>query len=74
MDMIFTGNENEEDNDDENNENNEGKKCASTPFEILRSRMVNVMPNGQEGVIKRVIESGSGLVIPIGSRVRGHCL
>lgn len=72
MDMIFTGNENEEDNDDENNENNEGKKCASTPFEILRSRMVNVMPNGQEGVIKRVIESGSGLVIPIGSRVRVH--
>lgn len=72
MDMIFTGNENDENADDDDKENNDEKKNVSTPFEILRSRMTNILPNENEGVLKRVIENGSGLVIPNGSRVRIH--
>lgn len=70
MDMVNCG-----DGDDDPNDCNENKeKSANTPFEILRSKMSCITPEYENGVVKRILENGSGLVVPNGSRVRGESL
>lgn len=61
--------DNEIDTECENSEE-DGKRVGKTPFEILRSKMTSILPNDEEGVVKRVLSSGAGLIIPVGSRVR----
>lgn len=56
---------------DEGDEESE-EKSSKTPFEILKMKMVDISPNKDEGVLKRTIIPGSGLVIPDGSRVRSR--
>lgn len=46
--------------------------CTKTPFEVLRSKMVDISPLNDQGVMKRMLIPGSGLPIPPGSRVRVH--
>lgn len=52
------------------NENEEDSSDTKTPFEILRLKMSDISPDKDKKVLKRVIETGIGAVIPIGSRVR----
>jgi FKBP-type peptidyl-prolyl cis-trans isomerase len=61
---------NDDDNDDDNNDNdNEETKM---PFEILMEKMVDITPEKDGGVMKRILSPGVGLPIPNGSRVRIH--
>jgi hypothetical protein len=69
MDMVVGG-----DLDDNNNEENDENKPAKTPFEILKIKMYDISPNNDQGVHKRIITPGTGLVIPNGSRVRSKSL
>lgn len=69
MDMVDGG-----DLDDNNNEENDENKPAKTPFEILKVKMDDISPNNDQGVMKRTITPGTGLVIPNGSRVRSKGL
>jgi len=70
IDMI--SGDNELDDAETENGEDDGKRILKTPFEILRSKMTNVLPDGEEGVVKRILSSGAGLIIPNGSRVRIH--
>ena len=47
---------------------------SKTPFEILKTKMVDVTPEKNEGVLKRVLTPGFGLPIPLGSHVRSKFL
>ncbi|CAF0907657.1 unnamed protein product [Brachionus calyciflorus] len=53
---------------DEEDENG----ISKTPFEILRSKMEDISPFKNKMVMKRMLIPGSGLPIPLGSRVRVH--
>lgn len=60
----------EEENEDEASA--EAKRSADTPFEMLKKKMVDISPEAGTGMVfKRVLEPGCGLLIPVGSRVRG---
>ncbi len=67
MDMIGCDNEDE---DESNQENNTKSKSSLTPFETLRAKMTNISPSNDNGVMKRVLNNGTGIIIPNGSRVR----
>lgn len=54
---------------DPDNPDDESNK---TPFEILKSKMYDISPDKDQGVLKRIINPGCGIVIPNGSRVRIH--
>ena len=71
MDMVNCGGDNE-DGDGEEDVNNGGKQKQNfcTPFERLTEKMVCITPDDENGVVKRVLENGTGVVIPNGSRVR----
>jgi hypothetical protein len=60
--------------DSENEEDPEKKqkldKQSMTPFEVIRLKMVDISPEKDGGVMKRQLESGTGILIPNGSRVR----
>lgn len=62
--------------DSENEEDSEKKqkldKQSMTPFEVIRLKMVDISPEKDGGVMKRQLESGTGILIPNGSRVRIH--
>jgi FK506-binding protein 6 len=62
LDMIVGDSTNP---DDESNSN-------KTPFEILRTKMYDISPDKDQGVLKRIINPGCGIVIPNGSRARIH--
>lgn len=66
---MVTGYDNENECNDENEDSNTNVK---TPFEILKLKMFDITPDKDQGVLKRVLVPGSGLVIPNGSRVRVH--
>lgn len=66
--------DNELDDAETENGEDDGKRILKTPFEILRSKMTNVLPDGEEGVVKRILSSGAGLIIPNGSRVRSKMI
>ena len=74
---VLIGQEEEEEEEGEEPENDESensdkKTSAQTPFEILRSKMVDISPYKDGGVMKRVLIPGSGLVCPPFARVRVH--
>ena len=64
-DMLNCGEEEEEEGDEGQGDE---ARYLCTPFDRLREKMDSVIAEG--GVMKRVLESGTGSVIPIGSRVR----
>ena len=66
MDMINC----EQDNPDEVAASSEEGESCKTPFEMLRLKMTDITSDKDNGVVKRVLENGSGLVITKGSRVR----
>jgi len=68
MDMI--GGEN--DNPDDSATGQDEGEASKTPFETLRLKMTDITTDQDNGVMKRVLENGSGLVITRGSRVRIH--
>ncbi len=77
MDMVGMGpNCRIDDEDEDDAAVDEGDKSKSksslTPFEILRTKMIDISPDNDNGVVKRVLENGVGIVIPNGSRVRSN--
>jgi FKBP-type peptidyl-prolyl cis-trans isomerase len=73
MDVINGGEEEEDDDERRDNQKDPSRsKSTKTPFEILKSKMVDVTPKKDKGVFKRILIPGSGMVIPLGSRVRIH--
>lgn len=45
---------------------------SKTPFEILKSKMIDITAEKNGGVYKRILTPGFGLPLPIGSHVRIH--
>lgn len=64
-DMLLVEDENETDE-------NSPSGSAKTPFEILRAKMTDISPEKNNGVLKRMLIPGAGILIPDGSRVRIH--
>lgn len=56
---------------DENN-NKEEEQSGKTPFELLREKMHDVSDAKDGGVMKRVLIQGTGIIAPLGARVRIH--
>ena len=60
--------------DSENEEGSEKKqklnKHSMTPFEAIKLKMTDISPDKDCGVMKRQLVSGTGILIPNGSRVR----
>lgn len=72
-DMIFP----EDDDDDGTNKNedeeaDEEQGSSKTPFEVLSEKMTDISPNKDGMVLKRILTPGSGIVVPLASRVRVH--
>ena len=68
MDVIDV----DDDEEEEENLNKQKPSSGLTPFEKLRTKMTDISPNQDSGVLKRVIQNGTGLIVPIGSRVRSE--
>jgi hypothetical protein len=45
---------------------------SQTPFDILKSKMIDITEEKNEGVFKRILTPGFGQPIPAGSHVRGN--
>ena len=68
MDVVDAGDE----SDIEDEPGSQKPSSGKTPFEKLSAKMTDISPDLDSGVLKRVINNGSGLVIPPGSRVRSN--
>ena len=73
MDMVNCGEDDDEVEvgKDGLNESGDNGKTLTTPFERLKEKK-SITPDDVNWVVKRVLENGSGLIIPNGSRVRGE--
>jgi len=45
---------------------------SKTPFQVLMQKMVDISPNKNGGVMKRVLTPGMGQLVPMGAQVRIH--
>lgn len=52
-------------------ENTNGPTDSKTPFEVLKSKMIDITKEQNGGVFKRILAPGYGQIIPLGSYVRG---
>ena len=68
MDMIAGSTR----DDGEGDEDESDPACYKTPFEMLKLKMYDVSDQKDQGVLKKIIMPGVGIVVPNGARVRSN--